>query len=153
MSIDSKIILRAQKYCAYQERSHQQVRDKLYEWGLHKHDVEQCIVDLIDQGFLNEQRFANAYSRGKLSIKRWGKNKIKYALKMQHNVSDRLIKDALNSLDEELYLEQLRKTMSSYFSKCKQSSHQLKIHKTAQHLIRKGYESSLVWEELKRLAN
>ena len=72
---------KALKYCAYQERSQQEVRDKLYSWGLHRNEVENIIVDLISEGYLKEERFAIAFSGGKFRMKKWGKIKIKLALK------------------------------------------------------------------------
>src|SRR5438067_9022708 len=96
--IDEKTALaKAEHYCAYQERSQQEVRDKLYEWGLHSNDVENVIIELIAANFLNEERFANAYACGKFNQKAWGKNKIKQGLKFK-KVSDALIKKALNNI-------------------------------------------------------
>src|ERR1700753_2259928 len=96
---DEKIALRkAEHYCAYQERSQQEVRDKLYEWGLHQNAVENLIVQLIAGNFLNEERFANAYARGKFNQKGWGKIKIKQGLKFK-KVPDVLIKKALQTID------------------------------------------------------
>jgi SOS response regulatory protein OraA/RecX len=79
-----KVILeKAKKYCSYQERSQQEVRDKLYEWGLHRNEVEQAIAQLVSENYLNEQRFAIAYAGGKFRMKGWGKIKIKLALKQK----------------------------------------------------------------------
>src|SRR3981081_925734 len=94
-----KALLKAQKYCAYQERSQQEVRDKLYSWGLHKRDVENSIAELITSGFLKEERFALAFAGGKFRMKGWGRIKIKQALK-QKSVSDNLIRQALKAIDE-----------------------------------------------------
>src|ERR1700743_1261391 len=106
---DEKVALaKAEHYCAYQERSQQEVRDKLYEWGLYPNVVEQVIIQLIAGNFLNEERFANAYTRGKFNQKGWGKNKIKQGLKFKR-VSDPLIKKALNNIDGDDYLLMLHK--------------------------------------------
>src|SRR5690606_32650010 len=86
--------LKASNYCAFQERSQQEVRDKLYEWGLHKEEVENLLVDLIQEGFLNEERFAMAYARGKHRINKWGVHKIRQGLKLK-SVSPPLIQSAL----------------------------------------------------------
>ena len=69
--------VKAESYCAYQERSQFEIRNKLYEWGLHQRDVEEIISELIEFNFLNEERFALAYSLGKFRIKGWGKIKIR----------------------------------------------------------------------------
>jgi len=79
-------LLKAQKHCAYQERSQQEVRNKLFEWGLHSADVENAIVELISANFINEERFAMQLASGKFRIKHWGKVKITQALKL-HKVS------------------------------------------------------------------
>src|SRR5271155_4760919 len=78
-----KALLKAQKYCAYQERSQQEVRDKLYSYGLHRNQVEPIIAELITAGFLKEERFAIAFAGGKFRMKGWGKIKIKQALKFK----------------------------------------------------------------------
>jgi regulatory protein len=74
-------LTKAEHFCAYQERSQQEVRDKLYEWGLWPDAVEQSISRLIEGNFLNEDRFAKAYTKGKFNQKAWGKIKIKQGLK------------------------------------------------------------------------
>src|SRR6478735_4591510 len=78
-SIDQSLV-KAQKYCAYQERSQQEVRDKLYTFGLHKNQVEELISRLISDGFLKEERFAIAYATGKFRSKKWGVIKIRHGL-------------------------------------------------------------------------
>ena len=75
--------VKAEHYCAYQERSQQEVRDKLYEWGLWPDAVENIISELISNNFLNEERFAKAYAQGKFNQKGWGRIKIKQALKLK----------------------------------------------------------------------
>src|SRR5690606_11989019 len=97
-----QVYKRAEIFCAYQERSQQEVRDKLYNCGQHNEDVENMIVDLIADNFWNEERFAHAYSSGKFKIKKWGKIKIKSNLKFKR-VSPRLIKEALDKIDPEEY--------------------------------------------------
>src|ERR1700761_2983059 len=97
-------LAKAEHYCAYQERSQQEVRDKLYEWGLWTDAVENIISQLITAGFLNEERFAKAYSLGKFRQKAWGKGKIKQGLKLK-KVPDVLIKKALLVIDADDYLQ------------------------------------------------
>ncbi len=90
-----------------QERSHQELRDKLYDWGLHKEEVEDTIVTMITENFLNEERFAMAYAGGKFRIKRWGKIKIEHGLRL-HRISEPLIRQAIQSIDEDDYLDCLK---------------------------------------------
>src|SRR4249919_2672470 len=89
---------KAKHYCAYQERCHSEVRDKLYSFGLHRNEVEPLLTQLIEENFLNEERFAIAYAGGKFRIKNWGKEKIKYALK-QNKVSEYCIHKALAAIN------------------------------------------------------
>ncbi|MCL8001034.1 RecX family transcriptional regulator, partial [Brucella sp. 21LCYQ03] len=93
---------KAESYCAFQERAQQEVRDKLYSWGLHSGDVEATISLLIEDNFLNEERFARAYVRGKFKLKGWGKIKIKQGLKMKQ-ISNPLIRIALTEIEAEEY--------------------------------------------------
>jgi regulatory protein len=102
--------LKAENYCAYQERSQYEIRNKLYEWGLYQKDVEEIICELIESNFLNEERFALAYTLGKFRIKGWGKIKIKQALKLKR-VPDQLIKKSLQAIDDEDYLLVLRRIL------------------------------------------
>ena len=74
-------VIKAQMSCAYQERCQQEMRDKLYEWGLYSNDVENIIANLISDGYLNEERFAKAFAGGKFRIKKWGRIRIKLELK------------------------------------------------------------------------
>jgi regulatory protein len=145
--IDSMIINKARKYCVYQERSQQELRDKLYEYGLHKRDVELVIAQMIEEGFMNEERFAIAFAGGKFRIKNWGRIKIKLALK-QKKVSDYCIRKALNQIDEKDYLKTLEKIISSYSKKVSEKNPLKRNYKIAQYVIRKGFEPELVWEIL-----
>ncbi len=86
------------QYCAYQERCHSEVRDKLYSFGLHKNEVEEIISTLITENYLNEERFAIHFAGGKFRMKQWGKVKIKKALKYKQ-VSDYCIRKALKEID------------------------------------------------------
>src|SRR3569833_2353286 len=104
---DVKVALaKAEHYCAYQERAQQEVRDKLYEWGLWPDAIENIISELIGANFLNEERFAKAYARGKFNQNGWGKNKIKQGLKFK-KVPDVLIKKALLAISDDDYLQAL----------------------------------------------
>ena len=109
---DEKVALtKAEHYCAYQERSQQEVRDKLYEWGLWTDAVENIISQLITANYLNEERFAKAYTQGKFKQKAWGRIKIKQGLKLK-KVPDVLIKKALLIIDADDYLKALQKVLT-----------------------------------------
>src|SRR5688572_30698423 len=90
-------------WCAYQERSHRDTREKLFQYGLSSEEVETIISELVEENYLNEERFAIAYAGGKFRIKHWGNYKIKAGLKY-HQVSDYSINKALKSILREDYL-------------------------------------------------
>jgi len=138
---------KARKYCAYQERSQQEVRDKLYDWGLHRNEVEQCIAELVSENYLNEQRFAIAYAGGKFRIKEWGRIKIKLALK-QKKVSDYCIRKALEEISNKDYRKTLGKLLLKKNKEVKESNPLKKKYKVAQYAISRGFEPEMVWEEM-----
>ena len=140
--------LKAEAYCAYQERSQQEVRDKLYDWGLHMEDVEQIISELISTNFLNEERYANAFALGKFRIKGWGKIKIQQHLKAKR-VSTPLIKIALQQIDLDEYEEKLTDIIKK---KSTVSLQQLSLQdkaKLVRYLQSKGFENALIFERIK----
>ncbi|MDX2171844.1 MAG: regulatory protein RecX [Bacteroidota bacterium] len=137
-------------WCAYQERSQFETRQKLVEYGLFTEDVEQIIAKLIEENYLNEERFAFALVSGKFNIKQWGKIKIKIELK-KHKVSDYLISRTLNSIDEELYAITLKKVIDKKQRLTSEKNKQKLIQKLIQHAISKGFESDLVVEEVKEI--
>lgn len=138
---------KAAKYCAYQERSQQQVRDKLYEYGLYSDEVEEIIAWLITENFINEERFASSYARGKFNLKHWGKVKIRIGLK-QHQISDYCINKALKEINTEDYLLTLNQLIEKKQAQLGSINPFEKKQKIARYLIGKGFESELVWESL-----
>ncbi len=139
--------LKAENFCAYQERSQQEVRDKLYQWGLHQEHVEEIIVELIMDNFLNEERFAVAYAQGKLRIKGWGKIKIRYHLKNKR-VSDPLIKIALNAIDIDEYIDVLERLIVKKASKDTQYLSAAEKQKLIRYLQSKGFENELIFQRI-----
>ena len=129
------------RYCNYQERCHQEVRNKLYELGATTPEVESLLTDVIEADLLNEERFAKSFCRGKFSQKKWGKGKIKRELKMR-KVSDYCIKKGLAEIDEDEYervLERLAERWWEHYQKVKpQWAREMK---TLQYLVGRGYES------------
>jgi len=134
------------QYCAYQERCHAEVRDKLYSFGLNKSEVEEIISELITENYLNEERFAIHYAGGKFRIKQWGKNKIKQALKFKQ-VSDYCIKKALKEIDEKEYEKTFIKLSELKLKTLKSEKNIfIKKRKLQDFLLMKGYESERVRE-------
>jgi regulatory protein len=141
-----KALQKIGQFCAYQERSHKEVKEKLYSYGLYKDQVEELMSKLIQENFLNEERYAIAYAGGKFRAKDWGKNKIKYGLK-QHQVSDYCIKKALKTIDDEEYVKTLQKLYSAKEKTLKSEKNLfIKKKKIQQYLMQKGFESSLINE-------
>ena len=139
---------RLRKYCAYQERTQQEARDKFYELGLHQREVEFGISALIEEGFLNEERFSIAFAGGKFRVKQWGKNKIKDALR-QRKISDYCIRKALAGIDDVEYLKTLAKVINTKSRLVKESNAFKRNYKIAQYAISRGFENDLVWDILK----
>jgi regulatory protein len=141
---------KAEHYCGYQERSQQEVRDKLYEWGQHAKVIENIISDLITNNFLNEERFAKAYATGKFRQKGWGKVKIKQGLKFKQ-VPDVLIKKALQGIPDDEYLLMLQKVLAKKFAVLGEKNVYKRNYKLQQYALGRGYESDLISELLKEL--
>lgn len=141
-------LLKAESWCAYQERAQQEVRDKLYEYGLHQNDVEELLTELIVTNFLNEERFAMAYVSGKVNIKKWGRIKIKQGLKFKR-VPDKLIQKALNSIDGEKYLANLLATAEKKIKVLNEKDPIKKKFKLITYLQTKGFEKDLIFDVLK----
>lgn len=143
-----KALQKIGQFCAYQERNHKEVKEKLYSYGLYKDQVEELMSKLIQENFLNEERYAIAYAGGKFRAKDWGKNKIKYGLK-QHQVSDYCIKKALKTIDDEEYVKTLQKLYVAKEKTLKSEKNIfIKKRKIQQYLMQKGYEVSLINELL-----
>lgn len=146
---DEKLALeKAGHYCAYQERSQQEVRNKLYEWGLWPAAVENIIVKLIGEGFLNEERFAKAYVTGKFRQKGWGKIKIKQGLKLKR-VPDVLIRKALNTIDADAYETTLRNIIEKKAVLLKEKDSYKRRYKLQQYALSRGFETDLILDILK----
>ena len=145
-----QVIQRIRHYCAYQERAQQEVRDKLYELGMTKNEVEEIIADLISDNFLNEARFAGSFAGGHFRIKSWGKQKIKYALQ-QKRVSPVNIKKALNSIEEAAYKKTLLSLATKKWNSLKAERGMSRMAKTNSFLNQRGFESALIMPILQAL--
>ena len=136
---------KAESYCAYQERSQHEVRNKLYEWGLHERDVEEIISELIQENFLNEERFALAYTLGKFRIKGWGKNKIRQGLKLKR-VPDKMIIKALKAIDPDDYMAKLKILIEKKSALVKERDPYKLRFLLSRYAAQKGYEQELIGE-------
>ena len=146
---DEKIArAKAEHYCAYQERAQQEVRNKLYELGVWPSVIERIISELIADNFLNEERFAKAYVKGKFNQKGWGKIKIKQGLKLK-NIPLVLIKKALNEIADDDYLLTLQKLLNKKDATLKEKDPFKRKYKLQQYAMGRGFESDLVAKVLK----
>ena len=143
---------KARHYCGYQERSHTEVKEKLYSFGLWKTDVEILLSRLIEENYLNEERFAQQFAGGKFRMKQWGRIKIKHELK-QKQVSEYCIKKAMKEIDEEEYMKVLVKLAAQKWKSVKGPgiNRFTKLGKTTAYLLQKGYEADLVKRVLSEL--
>ena len=130
-------------YCSYQERCHSEVKDKLYSYGLGKKEAEEIIAEMIENNYLNEERFAVQFAGGKFRMKQWGRKKIQYELQ-QKGVNDIIIKIALKEIDEEEYLETLQKLAQTKWNALNVENNLLRQSKTNAWLLQKGYEQRLI---------
>jgi regulatory protein len=139
---------RLQKYCAYQDRCHQEVRSKLIKLGIFGDALEEIVSELISDGFLNESRFARAFARGKFRQKHWGRQRILMELK-KRKVSDYCIREGLQEINEEEYAATLKEVIDKKNNLLKEKDPFKRRNKLAQFAIRRGFESELVWEYIK----
>lgn len=130
-------------YCGYQDRSHSEVKEKLYSLGVWKKDHDEIMATLIEENYLNEERFALAFAGGKFRMKQWGRVKIKYELK-QRQISEYSIKKALKQIDEEEYMTTLKKLAYDKYASLKGEQYLVRKKKTIDYLMQKGYEPGLI---------
>lgn len=131
------------QYCAYQERAHSDVSGKLYDLGVWRKDHDAIIASLIEEDYLNEQRFAIAFAGGKFRIKEWGRVKIKHELQ-QKKLSPYCINKAMKEIDEEAYLKTLNKLASKKYLSLKSDQHLVRKKKTFDYLLGRGFEPQLI---------
>ncbi len=139
-----------QAYCAYQERCHSEVATKLRELSITGDVADAIMAQLIEDNFLNEERFAIAYARGKFRMKSWGKIRIRMELKTRH-IPDYSIQQAMKGIDTEGgYLETLERIIRQKALEIDDTDRQ-KSQKLYAYALRKGFESEFIGETLKRL--
>lgn len=142
---------RMQRYCAYQERSHKEVRSKLLNLGIYGDSLEEIMAQLITDNFLNEERFARAYARGKFHMKQWGRRRILQELKFR-DISEYCIRKAMEEIPETDYLETLEEVIRKKNDKITDTDNFVRQNKIAQYAISRGFEPDLVWEAVNHLS-
>lgn len=137
-------------YCAYQDRCHQEVYQKMFSFSLSSDEKDELMVYLIDNNFLNEERFAQSFTRGKHNYKKWGKIRIVNELKAR-NISSTIIKIALKEINDSLYFETFNELANKHWESISESNLMKKRKKFCDYFIRKGWENDLIYEKVKEL--
>ena len=151
MELTNDVILKkVLRYCAYQDRCVQEVRKKLVTFDMPDSEREKILKLLVDEGYLDDERYASTFVRSKIHLKKWGVNKIRMALKMK-GISDEIISNALSEIDPEIYSEELIKVLKS--KKINETDPYKRKAKLAQYAMQKGYEPGLVWDVLRVISS
>ena len=151
MELSNDVILKkVLRYCAYQDRCEQEVRNKLATFDMPDSEKGKILKLLVDEGYLDDERYASTFVRSKIHLKKWGVNKIRMALKMK-GISDEIISNALSEIDPEIYSEELIKVLKS--KKINETDPYKRKAKLAQYAMQKGYEPGLVWDVLRVISS
>lgn len=135
--------LRLMQFCAYRDRSHKEVEEKLRDMRMIPEACQVIILKLMQEGFLNEERFARSFARGKFRIKKWGRIKIRQELK-RREISEPIIRLAMTEINETEYQSTLEEVAAKKKMLLKDPSSYKEKQKLIDFLLRKGYESYLV---------
>lgn len=141
---------KAMKYCAYQERTQQEVRDKLYSYGLYPDAVEEVLTDLITEDFVNEERYAQSFVRGKFRQNQWGRIKIRRALQ-QKKISEYCIRQGMREIDDTDYQATLRTLVQKKWDSLLEDDLYSRKNKTVRYVLGKGYEADLAWKIVREM--
>lgn len=139
--------LKAASFCAYQERYQQEVRNKLYSYGLVSSEVEELLSYLISEGYVNEERFAKAFAGGRFRLKKWGRVKIENEL-TRRNISTYCIGKALEEIENEEYIDVIKVLIEQKMRSTDEKNPLKQKKQIADFLTRKGFESALIWDIL-----
>jgi regulatory protein len=144
---ENEILNKMFRYCSYQERSVFDVRKQLEKYQADSPLIKQIIEKLIDEGFLNEKRFAETYTIGKLRSNSWGRIKIMQGLR-ERSIDHQIIDDAIESIDRSEYQNIIEKLIRKKLKMIRDTDPYIIKNKVARYIINKGFESHLVWEEI-----
>ncbi|WP_405209203.1 regulatory protein RecX [Aquimarina sp. LLG6339-5] len=146
----TEAIKKMEHYCAYQDRCHKDISQKLNTMKLIPEAKEKIILHLIEHNFLNEERFAKSFARGKFRIKKWGKQRIIRELKFRQ-ISEYCIKVALKEISENEYLETFHNLAEKKFNSLTDADTYKKRKKLIDYLLYRGWENQLVFEKVNEL--
>lgn len=139
-----------ERYCAYQERCHKEVLEKLRNMKMIPEAIDQIVGHLIQENYLNEERFAKSFARGKFNVKKWGKNRIVRELQLR-DISAFNIKSALKEIHNEAYLETFDELAKKRLGQIKETNPLKRKKKLADYLLYRGWESHLVYDKINEL--
>ena len=143
---------RAGRFCAFRERSPNELLEKIIDWGIGQNDAEKLVAELIKEKFVDEQRFANAYCNDKFEFNAWGKQKIKANI-YSHKLSAAAIEIALDRIDTQKYEGRLFELAQRKWEKLERDQPMKRKQKTLAYLANKGYESELIWKCINELSS
>lgn len=145
-----QVIQKIEHYCAYQDRCHEEVTQKLRSLKMNSEEINRIIAHLIHDNFLNEERFAKSFARGKHRIKHWGKIRITNELKCR-GINQTLINIALKEISPEEYYDTFENLANRNWESIQETNSLKKRKKFCDYMLRRGFESNLVYEKLKEL--
>lgn len=143
-------IQKLEHYCAYQDRCHEEVEQKLRSMKMNSEEIDQIMAHLINDNFLNEERFACSFARGKHRIKHWGKIRITNELKFR-GINQTLINIALKEISPEEYYDTFETLANRHWESLRETNSLKKRKKFCDYMLRRGFESNLVYEKLREL--
>lgn len=150
--MDRLILQKAASYCAYQERTQDEVKKRLQQWGVWGEEADEIIAELISQNYISEERFAKTYAGGKFRIKNWGRMKIKQELN-RRGLSTYSIQEGMKEISDETYTENLKLLLGkkkALLERTEPDSFKLK-QKLVRFALGKGYENELVWKMIEAI--
>ena len=137
-------------YCAYQERCHAEVTEKLYTYSLHRDQVEELVAWLITENYLNDERYAIAFTGGKFRVKQWGKLRIRRALELK-KVSEYCISKSLKEIDDVDYLLTIDDLIVRQQGRISDENIFSLRNRIAKYLMNKGFEPDLIWQQVRTI--
>jgi len=141
------LLTKMQNYCSYQERSFFDVKNKLISWNVQEKIMDKIISKLVDQDYLNEERYAKAFTGGKFRINKWGKNKIINELHKKQ-IPDIYIQIGINEIDDNEYFNTLKEIISKKDANLKIANQEKRMQKLANYAISRGFDRGIVWKVL-----
>jgi regulatory protein len=149
--MNKEALIKAANFCAYQERTQKEVRSKLAELEVVGDESEQIIVWLIENNYLNEERFARIFAGSKFRQKKWGRIKIRQELKMR-GVSDYCLRAGMSEIDGDDYMETLQTIIEKKAKEVKETNPLIKKQKIVKYALSKGFEQDLVFDVVRNLS-